>query len=389
MYDIIIKNGLKLNNNFDIIDNDIICIKDGIIIDPLEKELIDGALRYIDATGCIITPGLIDSHIHVYHSGGSHNLNVSPDVACIPNSVTTCIDGGSAGPFTFESFFMGDILPAVTTVKAMLHMSFNGIMPFGWDEIEDPRSFDSKLIRRLWKKYPNTIIGLKIRMTDRSTEGMGTSPLKATVEMAEKLEQEIGRQCMVTCHVSDLAHDVEMSDIIGLLRRGDVFTHPYQNSGPKTLLDHNGKLLDCFWEGKEKGILFDSGCATGMFSVNNILSAFEQGFFPDLIGTDIVGFNIYKMPCMSMPFVFSMLYNMGMPLKSIFKALTVNAANAYCIENTGSLDTGKTADISIIKLTEKKITYDDKFGGSFVGKNLFLPMATIKNGAVVYQNLLM
>ena len=387
MYDIIIRNGKKLNGNFEFVDNDLMCIKDGRIVAPNPIEVIEGANREIDATDCMITPGLIDSHIHVYHAGGSYNLNVSPDVACLPNGVTTCIDGGSAGPFTFESFYQGDIVPAQTTVKAMLHMSFNGVMPFGWDEIEDPKSFDKKMIKRLWEKYPDTIIGLKIRLIDRSTNGMGTSPLEATVEMAERLEQETGRKCLVTCHVSDLAEDVQMDDITRILRRGDVFTHLYQNSGPKTLLNNEDKVLDCIFEGKEKGILFDSGCATGMFSVHNILKAFEQGVYPDLIGTDIVGFNFYKMPCMSMPFVASMLYNMGMPMGKVFEALTTKANEAYHIGDVGTLETGKTADIALFKLTEKDMKYDDKFGGSFIGKKLFVPMATIKEGRILYQNL--
>ena len=124
-----------------------------------------------------------------------------------------------------------------------------------------------------------------------------------------------------------------------------------------------------------------------MFSVHNILKAFEQGVYPDLIGTDIVGFNFYKMPCMSMPFVASMLYNMGMPMGKIFEALTTSASKAYQLGDVGTLENGKIADIALFKFVEKDMKYDDKFGGSFYGKKLFAPMATVKEGRILYQNL--
>ncbi|MBU5230473.1 amidohydrolase family protein [Intestinimonas butyriciproducens] len=387
MLDIIIRNGRIIDPSQNIDKNGNIYIKGGVIVelDSRETENIV-AEREIDASGCIITPGLIDSHLHAYYSGGSYKLNVPPDIACIPNGVTTCIDAGSSGPFTFESFYSGDIIHSVTTVKAMLHMSFNGIMPAGWDEIEDPRSFDIEMLKRIFYKHRDTIVGLKIRQHNQSVRGLGSAPLKATVELANELNNE-GLRCIVTVHVSDLPNNVTMEDIVEILRPGDVFTHTYQNRG-KTIFDKDMKVLECIAEAKERGIYFDSGCATGMFAVKNVVKALKQGFYPDIIGTDLVGFNLYKRPLMSLPYVMSMFFNMGMRLDDVIKAVTATPANVYGIKDiAGSLSKGENADISILKMVSHPSTYKDFYGESFTGDTLFLPMATIKEGRVVYQRL--
>lgn len=51
--------------------------------------------QVVDATGAIVTPGLIDLHTHVYWGGTS--LGVDPDQYALKSSCTTLVDAGSAG----------------------------------------------------------------------------------------------------------------------------------------------------------------------------------------------------------------------------------------------------------------------------------------------------
>ena len=48
-----------------------------------------------DASGCIVTPGLIDGHIHGYQY--STPLGVDVDRYCLGRGVVTAVDAGSAG----------------------------------------------------------------------------------------------------------------------------------------------------------------------------------------------------------------------------------------------------------------------------------------------------
>ena len=56
----------------------------------------------IDARGCLVLPGLIDFHAHLY--GGGTESGVHADSALLPMGVTTAIDAGSCGSANYESF---------------------------------------------------------------------------------------------------------------------------------------------------------------------------------------------------------------------------------------------------------------------------------------------
>ncbi|MEX1021494.1 MAG: hypothetical protein WDZ49_17665 [Litorilinea sp.] len=56
----------------------------------------------IDCREMLITPGMIDLHVHVFW-GGSH-LGIEPDPNCIAKGVTTAVDAGSAGADNFPGF---------------------------------------------------------------------------------------------------------------------------------------------------------------------------------------------------------------------------------------------------------------------------------------------
>src|SRR5258705_4325667 len=60
------------------------------------------AARVVDATGKIVTPGLIDLHTHVFH--GCSYWGVRPDPVASRSGVTTWIDAASAGAMTLGGF---------------------------------------------------------------------------------------------------------------------------------------------------------------------------------------------------------------------------------------------------------------------------------------------
>ncbi|HUI48994.1 MAG TPA: amidohydrolase/deacetylase family metallohydrolase, partial [Acidimicrobiia bacterium] len=54
---------------------------------------------WIDARGLIVTPGLVDLHVHVYPGLGDFCL--PPDQVGVDAAVTTVIDAGTSGAATF------------------------------------------------------------------------------------------------------------------------------------------------------------------------------------------------------------------------------------------------------------------------------------------------
>ena len=60
------------------------------------------ASRVINVDGNIVIPGMIDLHTHVYE--GINQNGINPDLAGVRSGVTTVLDAGSAGCYTFGGF---------------------------------------------------------------------------------------------------------------------------------------------------------------------------------------------------------------------------------------------------------------------------------------------
>lgn len=54
------------------------------------------------ASGCKVTTGWIDYHVHYFNHGTENGIN--PDAASFPCGVTTAVDGGSTGAANYEMY---------------------------------------------------------------------------------------------------------------------------------------------------------------------------------------------------------------------------------------------------------------------------------------------
>src|SRR4051794_36188105 len=58
------------------------------------------ARRVVDCSGLIVTPGLVDLHVHVYEGASHYGIDV--DATCLMTGATTVLDLGSAGAWAFS-----------------------------------------------------------------------------------------------------------------------------------------------------------------------------------------------------------------------------------------------------------------------------------------------
>ena len=92
--DVLIKNGRVIDpdNGVDKVMD--VALKDKKIFSTGEHHDFE-ASSIFDASGCIVTPGLIDAHVHCYEYATP--LGVNPDETCLSRGVTTIVDAGSSG----------------------------------------------------------------------------------------------------------------------------------------------------------------------------------------------------------------------------------------------------------------------------------------------------
>lgn len=348
-----------------------VAISNGMIVDDADfKEDIT-----IDATDCLVTPGLIDFHLHCFNGGSDGSCDA--DTFCLPNGTTTCIDAGTSGCANFEAFYSRNIARSVTRVFALLSLASEGQTTGRHPENQTPDHWDKEYIKRLFDRYPQ-LVGIKIRLGHNicAPFGMTDEPLSEGVKFAE----EIGQRVVV--HVND--PDVGTDRIADMLRKGDVFCHMY--AGKTTnILSCDNKVNESVKEAKTRGVIFDACNGRGNFLFNVAEPAIKDGFWPDIISSDNSVYGNYKQPLISLPRLMSKYLMFGMSLKEVLDAVTIKPAEWLNMKSLASMEYGTEADIAIFKLVDKDVIHKDFTGEKRVGHQVFVPQLTIKDGVIVYS----
>ena len=340
----------------------------------------------VDAECNYVVPGIIDEHAHLNLYGTIIGANA--DTVCIPNGVTTACDGGTCGASNFEQFYMSNIVRYESTVYSYLNVStFGNKSLCKHEEDHDPADFREDLIDRLFEKYPQVLRGLKVRMCKGTLGDHGMSPLYAGIEMSERLKAK-GYHCPVAIHYDDLPENVTVKELFGTMRKDDVIAHVFQTKA-ETIFDENGKIKDCVWDAKKRGVYMDDCHGRVHWSYPNLQNAFSQGFYPDIISSDLVRISEYTRPGFSLLYAMSVNSAAGMPTEKILQSVTYTPAKALGIEEkAGVIREGAPADVAILDIRDvKDKTFTDNYGNSISGNKLFVPLMTVKGGRTAYRQI--
>ena len=344
------------------------------------------ATNEVDAEGNYVVPGLIDEHAHLNLYGTIIGANA--DTVCIPNGITTACDGGTCGASNFEQFYMSNIVRYESAVYSYLNVStFGNKSLCKHEEDHDPADFREDLIDRLFEKYPQVLRGLKVRMCKGTLGNHGMSPLYAGLEMSGRLKEK-GFHCPVAIHYDDLPENVTVHELFGAMRKGDVIAHVFQTKA-ETIFDENGKIKDCVWEAKKRGVYMDDCHGRVHWSYPNLQNAFSQGFYPDIISSDLVRISEYTRPGFSLLYAMSVNSAAGMPVEKILQSVTYTPAKVLGIEaKAGVIREGAPADVTILDIRDvKDKTFTDNYGNSVSGNKLFVPLMTVRAGRTAYRQI--
>jgi dihydroorotase len=340
----------------------------GIGIGPSDAGEIDDR-QVIDASGLLVTPGLVDLHTHLF-TGVSH-YGVEPDARCLSRGVTTAVDAGSAGAQTFPALRRYVIEQSETRILAFLHIAVQGMISSLVGELEDIRwASPGQAIARA-REHADLIVGIKVRL---GYQMVGHDPAPA-LRLAREAADELGLPLMV--HVIDMMPGLAW--LLPYLGRGDIVTHCFHgNEGG--ILDAAGRVLPAALSARERGVLFDVGHGVGSFAYRVARSAISQGFPPDTISSDLHAHNVDG-PVFDQATTVSKLLHVGMELGDVIRAATAAPALAVRRAGTiGALEPGQPADVSLFELRAGHWSLPDAAGETEVVERLLIPKMVITSG---------
>jgi dihydroorotase len=177
-----------------------------------------------------------------------------------------------------------------------------------------------------------------------------------------------------------------IGELLSTLRPGDVATHCF-NAGTNGVLDANGKLERGVRDARERGVRFDVGHGRGSFSYKVAKSAFDQGFAPDTISTDLHSGSV-NYPAVDMPTTMSKWLEIGMPLEEVIQRST--ALPAQFINEAlpprdrepllGTLQVGAPGDCAVFDHVRGDVEFADSTGYHWHGNENLVPVHTILAG---------
>jgi dihydroorotase len=331
------------------------------------------AKRVLNVDGCIVTPGLIDFHVHSYWGVNPYGFNADP--VCLATGVTTTMDAGSSGPVNFLGFRKLVYEQSRARMLAFVAMAQHGVLNDP-GELENLRFADSEGAAQVVAENPDVAIGIKVRMHKKAVGENSREALRLAVKAGEAC------RAPVMVHVGDTA--ISMEEIVDSLRTGDIVTHCYTPQQP-SIIDKNGRLLDAVRKAQARGVIFDVGHAGGHFDFDLVRRAIDDGLLPDIISSDLHG--RLKQPGFGiigdLPTVMTKFLVLGLSLERIIAACTISPARAIGWQDRlGSLKVGSEADIAVLEVVSESVNLHDSVGGKMTAQQRIAPRWTIRGGEV-------
>ena len=401
--DLRINGGKLLNTDTSQLEVGDVAIKgDRIIaIENVPKNYV--ANRVIDATGLVVTPGIIDIHTHI--AGGLRrsspyveDMMQDADTAGVNSGVTTLVDAGSCGIANIGGLVNHVIPNAKSRVLALLNVGSLGVNRI--PEVTSALDIEHDAAVETIQSRRDVIIGVKARMVSPGIAELGMDLPKA----AKSIANDAGVRLMIhmgdTTGQSDEALNAAPKILAELLTENDIVTHSFSGArgGLLTSLPLSGgdsevvaadggrTLLREALDARARGVKFDIGVGGKNFSFDAAKRVLDGGLIPDTISSDVtlqsrfVGTSFSQMDCIGK------VISLGISLEDAL-VMSTRAPAAVLGPQTeqalGCLAPGTHADLTILRIHEGEWEYIDGDGVINIGPYALEPVSCIRAGQVM------
>ena len=361
-YDLLITGGRVLDPSQRLDGALDVAIQDGRIAAIARGIAPADARESLDARGQIVSPGLVDIHVHT----GTDLLPAE----CLSTGVTSMVDGGTRGADNVAEL-EAVAKAAPNRVRVLLNLARTGLGG-AEGELMDFARADTDAARRAIAAHADTIIGIKARL---SRNVAGDRDLDA-IRRAHEVLMPLNLPLMV--HVGQTASPLPA--ILDLLRPGDIVTHIY-SPPPNGMLDANGRVLPQVRAARQRGIVFDVGNGrTAHITWDVVERALQQDFLPDTISSDLTKPGRTDR-VFDLPTVLSKFLLLGLSLEQVIARATVNpAAVVPVFKGVGTLRVGAPADVIVFEVQDGEFDFVDNERAVRKGRQKIVTHAVVAGG---------
>ena len=333
----------------------------------------DRSVQRYDAGGRLTTPGLVDLHTH--YGPLISGIGLPSDELVPITATTTGVSAGYAGANTYGAMKHWVIGQSRTRLYAFVHISSIGLAGgLAPGEMLNIDYADVERCAKTLAENPDTALGVKVRITDSVVGTNGVEPLRRAVRAAEMA----GPGFRVMCHIGSAPG--RLSDVLDLLRPGDILTHAYSGAGNNIV--QNGQLIPAARAAKQRGVVFDVGHGGGSFDFTVCEPAMMQGAHVDTISSDIHAVSINTPGYPTLPWVMSKFLALGLTLEEVVSRATVEPAKLIGrVPGLGTLQVGAPADIAVFDYVDgPAVEFVDTRSNKRSGTKRLVPVLTVKGG---------
>jgi dihydroorotase len=166
------------------------------------------------------------------------------------------------------------------------------------------------------------------------------------------------------------------------LEPGDAITHLYSPEHA-SLLPDDDLMMHEVHEAMARGVVLDASPGMAGFSFERAKRLIDRGITPSTIGSDLT-LRSHQQQVFSLHEVLGKFLALGFSLREVIGMCTTNAAKFLGqAHSLGSLQPGRTADLSLLRLVKNSWTYRDPSGDALVGDTAIEPVACLTKGKFI------
>jgi dihydroorotase len=363
------------------------------------------AVEHIDVSGKLITPGLIDTHAHVFEYV-TGRFGLEADMCGVDSGVTTLIDQGGPSCMTLPAFREYVVNPKKSRIFTYLSSYLVGGMEgHYYPSLYKPDCVDIAATVKSALANPDIVKGFKAHAELGGFARWGIEVIRQAAQ--------IGAQAKLPIYIhfgqlwplpadgdNGIDADTILEQVVPLLKQGDILAHPFTRH-PGGFVDRKGKVHGIVQEAIAKGLKIDVGHGSH-FSYKMAQIALQAGILPDTLGADMHGYNTtVPKPSMagtpdehsdkdhmffgqvkfSLVSAMSAMLALGIPIEHVVAMSSWNPQRYFGLpDDIGHLGVGALADISVLNDDRGRFELVDNEGTKIISDRMLTPAFCFRDG---------